>query len=269
MCPRGARMLAGRGGWLERTRLVAHCLLVEAGDELVLVDTGLGIGDVADPKRLGQPFRALVQPRCQPEETAVRQIGALGLDPADVRHIVVTHLDADHAGGMGDFPAAEVHLFAPELAAAQTPPWRERSRYVAAHWSHNPKWVTHEVDGDSWFGFESVRLLPGLDVEIAMVPLVGHSVGHAGVAVGTGDGWLLHCGDAYFHRAEVETPHSCPPGMRLFEALVGHDAKARRHNQERLRGLARERPNDVHLICSHDPDVFDDARNRLAAQTFS
>jgi glyoxylase-like metal-dependent hydrolase (beta-lactamase superfamily II) len=265
MCPRGARMLAGRGGWLARTRLVAHCLLVEAGNELVLVDTGFGTGDVANPKRLGQPFRALVQPRCEPEEPAVRQLDALGRDPADVRHVVVTHLDVDHAGGLGDFAAAEVHLFAPELAAAQKPSWRDRSRYVSAQWSHNPRWVTHEADGDSWVGFDSVRLLPGLDVEIALVPLVGHSAGHAGVAVRTGEGWLLHCGDAYFHRAEVETPHSCPPGLRLFEVLVGHDAKARRHNQDRLRALAHERRDDVRLICSHDPDLFDTARNRPAA----
>jgi glyoxylase-like metal-dependent hydrolase (beta-lactamase superfamily II) len=262
-------MLAGRGGLLERTRLVAHCLLIETGDELVLVDTGFGTGDVADPKRLGQPFRALVQPRCEPEETAIRQIEALGLDPGDVRHVVVTHLDVDHAGGLGDFPAADVHLFTPELAAAQNPPWRERSRYVSAHWSHNPRWATHEVDGDSWFGFDSVRLLPNLDVEIALVPLAGHSIGHAGVAVGIPDGWLLHCGDAFFHRAVVETPHSCPPGLRLFEAAVAHDAKARRHNQERLRELAREHRDDVRLICSHDPGLFDEARDRPAAETFS
>ncbi|MDP9188088.1 MAG: MBL fold metallo-hydrolase, partial [Actinomycetota bacterium] len=47
MCPRGARLVAGRGGLLEESPIVAHCLLVEAGDELVLVDTGYGTGDVA------------------------------------------------------------------------------------------------------------------------------------------------------------------------------------------------------------------------------
>ena len=43
---------------------------------------------------------------------------ALGLDPRDVRHIVVTHLDLDHAGGLADFPDAKVHLHAREHAAA-------------------------------------------------------------------------------------------------------------------------------------------------------
>ena len=257
MCPRGARLIAGEGGLLAPGRLVCHCLLIETSQGLVLVDTGFGTGDVADPGRLGRPFRALARPRCEAAETALRQIEGLGLDPADVRHIVVTHLDPDHAGGLGDFPSAQVHVFAPELAAAKNPPLREKARYIGAQWAHGPSWVEHEVDGDSWFGFDSVRLLPDLDVEIAMVPLVGHTKGHAGVAVNTSDGWLLHCGDAYFHRNEVATPPSCPPGLRFHQNLVGHDAKARRHNQDRLRELARNHRDDLRLICSHDPEELD------------
>jgi len=48
MCPRGARLLAGRGGLLEPSTMIAHCLLLEAGGELVLVDTGFGLGDCSD-----------------------------------------------------------------------------------------------------------------------------------------------------------------------------------------------------------------------------
>jgi glyoxylase-like metal-dependent hydrolase (beta-lactamase superfamily II) len=250
-------MLAGNGGLTEPARLVAHCLLIEAGNELVLVDTGFGTGDVHDPGRLGGPFRALVRPQCEVAETAIRQIEGLGLDPGDVRHILITHLDLDHAGGLGDFPNADVHVFAPELAAAKAPSLRERSRYIPGHWVHGPSWVEHDVDGDTWMGFESVRLLPGLDAEIAMVPLVGHTRGHTGIALQDGDGWLLHCGDAYFHRSEVETPPSCPPGLRLFQRLTVVDEKGRAGNQERLRELARSHGGEVRLICSHDPELFD------------
>ena len=260
MCPRGGGLLGGSGGPLAPAKLVCHCVLVEAGDELVLIDTGLGTADCADPGRLGVPFRAFVRPECDSAETAIRQVERLGFDPGDVRHVVATHLDVDHAGGLGDFPAAEVHVFAPELAAALDPPLRDRARYVPAQWSHGPKWVEHDVDGDQWFGFDSVRLLAGLDAEIAMVPLVGHSSGHTGLAINSAGGWLLHCGDAFFHRDEVAAPHSCPPGLRLFQTVVGHDNGVRGRNQERLRELAREQGDAVRLICSHDAHQFDELR---------
>jgi glyoxylase-like metal-dependent hydrolase (beta-lactamase superfamily II) len=259
MCPRGAKLFAGHGGLLEKARLVAHCLLIEAGDQLVLVDTGFGTDDIADPKRLGQPFRAWIAPVIDGSETAIRQIEALGLDPKDVRHIIATHLDVDHAGGLGDFPNAEVHVHEAELQAAQSPPLSERLRYIQKQWAHGPKWKPHKVDGDSWFGFDSVSLLPGVDAEIAMIPLAGHSIGHAGVAVNEGDGWMLHCGDSYFHRDEMATPHSCPPGLRFFQNVVGTNQKLRRHNQERLRELSREHRDDVRMFCSHDPHEFDSA----------
>jgi glyoxylase-like metal-dependent hydrolase (beta-lactamase superfamily II) len=261
MCPPGARLLSGQGGLLATAKMVCHCLLIEAGEALVLVDTGLGTGDASNPRRIGAPFRAIARPRCEIGETAIRQIEGLGLDPTDVRHLVVTHLDLDHAGGLSDFPGAEVHVFGPERAASKAPPLRERGRYVAAQWAHGPRWVEHEVDGDTWLGFESVRLLPGLDLEVAMVPLVGHSAGHAGIAVRVDRGWLLHCGDAYFHSHEVAKPHSCPAGLRVFQNLVQHAGEARRNNQERLRELARRHPDDLRLICSHDAEEFERERS--------
>jgi glyoxylase-like metal-dependent hydrolase (beta-lactamase superfamily II) len=265
MCPRGARLLAGHGGLLETTPIVAHCLLIEVGGELVLVDTGFGLGDCASPRRLGLPFRALVSPQCEERETAIRQVEALGHDPADVRHIVTTHLDLDHAGGIGDFPDAQIHVFASELAAARSPSLAERARYISEQWGPNPIWVEHGAGGDSWFGFESVRLLPHLDAEIAMIPLPGHTAGHCGVAINTSDGWLLHCGDAFFFAGEIETPRRCPPGLRLFQKLNQHDGKARERNQERLRELQRDHGDEVTLFCSHDPSMLRAAKRRQPA----
>jgi glyoxylase-like metal-dependent hydrolase (beta-lactamase superfamily II) len=109
------------------------------------------------------------------------------------------------------------------------------------------------VDGEEWFGFESVRVLPAVEPEILMVPLVGHTRGHTGIAVREGNGWLLHCGDAYFNRKEIGTPHSCPVGLGAFQKLMAENGHARVANQERLRELARTRGDEVRLFCAHDP----------------
>ncbi len=256
MCPRGARMLVGHGGLLETTRLVCHCLLIEGADGLVLVDTGFGIDDVRRPRQLGLPFNGIVRPQLDESETAVAQIRALGFEPNDVRHIITTHLDLDHAGGLPDFPDAEVHLLGIEHDAAMNPPLRDRLRYVSAHWDHGPRWVRHGVEGEEWLGFESVRIVPGSDAEILLVPLPGHTVGHTGVAIRLPDGWLLHCGDAFFHHGEVETPPHCPPGLSMFQTLSQADGKARRQNRDRLRELAARHGGEVRLVCSHDASTL-------------
>jgi glyoxylase-like metal-dependent hydrolase (beta-lactamase superfamily II) len=252
MCPRGGRLIAGEGGLLSGARIVCHCLLIEGAQGLMLVDTGFGLADTRNPRQLGVLFTSLIRPRTDVAETAISQIRALGFEPDDVRDILTTHLDLDHSGGLPDFPEAQVHLLGRELEAAMSPGWRERVRYLEVHWAHGPHWVQHFVGGDEWFGFESVRVLPGSDDEILLIPLPGHTLGHTGVAIRQPDGWLLHCGDAYFDHGEVQTPAHCPPALRLYQELGQVDGTSRRENRERLRELARRQAGDVELICSHD-----------------
>lgn len=265
MCPHGRKLINGSGGLLEAAEMCCHCLLIEGADGLVLVDTGLGSADVRDPRHLGVGFRALTRPQLRMEETALHQVKALGFKPADVRHIVVTHLDLDHAGGLPDFPDAQVHVFAPEHhAAMERPSLGEKARYRPAHFAHRPKWNVHETQGEQWFGFDSIRALPGSRDEILLVPLTGHTRGHSGVAVNTGDGWLMHCGDAYFYRDEVNPEHPyCTPGLRLFQNLVQIDGAQRRANQARLLQLMREQRGQVRLFSAHDPVEL--ARERAGA----
>jgi glyoxylase-like metal-dependent hydrolase (beta-lactamase superfamily II) len=263
LCPNGARTVNGSGGWLEPARIVCHCLLIESGDGLVLVDTGFGVEDTRKPRQLGAAF-ALMRPRADIAETALKQIEALGFKAEDVKQIVTTHLDPDHSGGLPDFPLAEVHVFADELDAAMNPSMRDRPRYRRVHWRHNPQWIRHRVEGDEWFGFDGVRILPDLGTEMLMVPLAGHTLGHTGIAVKTGESWMLHCGDAYFHHDEIATPPSCPPGLRFFQNLNNADRKQRLANQGRLRELVCRHGEDVQLFCSHDPHELDLAQAAAA-----
>lgn len=259
MCPISRRLVNGDGGLSEPGRMVCHCLLIETDRGLVLVDTGYGLADVEDPRRLG-PLLPLLRAQLDPGETAVRRVEALGFTRDDVRHIVVTHLDLDHAGGLGELPRARVHVMRREHDAAIRRRLADRLRYRPAHWAHGPDWAVHDVsDGEPWLGFEAVRQLDGLPPEILLVPLYGHTRGHAGVAVQTAEGWLLHAGDAYFYRGQMDSrrPH-CPSGLALFERSVQTDAFMRAWNQRRLRALVREHGHRVRVFCAHDPLELDE-----------
>jgi glyoxylase-like metal-dependent hydrolase (beta-lactamase superfamily II) len=266
-CPFGGRLMDGvsRGAI---GHLVCHCLLVEmdrAG--LVLVDTGLGLRDMREPfPRLSRLYANLLNIRFDPERSAVRQVERLGFAPRDVRHIVLTHLDFDHAGGLEDFPGATVHLLEVEADAALR---RRRGfvaerRYRPQQWGDTSRWRRYRAGGggEPWFGFEAVRDLAGLPPEILLVPLVGHTFGHAGVAIRADGGWLLNAGDAYFYRNEVGSEgYHCPPGLRAYQRLMEADREARLRNQARLRELSLARP-ELRMMCSHDPVLFE----RMAAQ---
>lgn len=253
MCPYGRRFMAGEGGVLETATLCCHCLLIETAQGLVLVDSGLGTDDVSHPTRLGRPFLAGIRPQLRQEETAWSQVQALGFKPSDVRHIVLTHLDLDHAGGISDFPDAKVHVFDIEIAAAMAPTLREKLRYVSAQWAHGPHWVRHKLEGEQWLGFDAIRAIPGLDPDVLLVPLTGHTRGHCGVAVQTAGRWMIHCGDAYFFRGEVETPATCPIGLMAFQSLIQIDGSQRLHNQRRLRELNSLHGGEIDIFCAHDP----------------
>lgn len=236
-------------------KLVCHCLLIETEQGLVLVDTGLGTKDVEAPRpRLAEPFLDTLRPRLWESETALWQIEMRGFRREDVRHIILTHLDFDHAGGIGDFPNATVHLLATEYQAAQrVDSLVDVGRYRPAQWTGFRRWNRHEPNGEKWFGFEAVRDIKGLPPEILMIPLAGHTWGHAGVAVQSEHGWLLHAGDAYFYHEEMHSkaPY-CTPGLRLYQTVMEVDRELRLWNQERLRGLVRDHVNDVQVFSAHD-----------------
>ncbi|HEX8234290.1 MAG TPA: MBL fold metallo-hydrolase [Caulobacteraceae bacterium] len=255
-CPFGGGLFDGFSHGL-RGRLVCHCWLIETDRHgLVLVDTGLGTRDVTKPyPRLSRLYtRALLNARLDGVETAVSQVRNLGFAPDDVRHIVLTHLDFDHAGGLEDFPGATVHLMSEELEAAKhRRGFVATRRYRPLQWDEGVSWRPYRAGGEPWFGFEAVRGLEGLPPEILLVPLCGHTLGHAGVAVQGPDGWMLHAGDAYFYREEVRRPERrCTPGLRFYQWLMEVDREARLTNQQRLRELSLDASAGVKITCAHD-----------------
>ena len=100
--------------------------------------------------------------------------------------------------------------------------------------------------------FES-SLVIGDDARVRMVPLPGHTPGHAGVLVTGGDGAWLLAGDATFDVDQTE---------RLAVAGATQDVSRARKTQALIKEAVRQ---GVALLPAHDPDVFE-RLGRLGSQ---
>jgi hypothetical protein len=90
--------------------------------------------------------------------------------------------------------------------------------------------------GETWQGFDAISL-PDFEPQIRLIPLFGHSQGHCGVVIQTGEGWHFHCADA-----GVDIERNIAPDWLIALALGPH--------WPRLRAFAQFHP-DVKLTASH------------------
>jgi glyoxylase-like metal-dependent hydrolase (beta-lactamase superfamily II) len=240
--------------------MVCHVLLVETDHGLVLVDSGYGTDDCSDPRRVG-PTRHMLRAVLSHEETVAHQIDRLGFKRNDVRHIVITHLDLDHAGGLSDFPDARVHVTSAEaLGAIWAPSRREKIRYRSEQWAHNPDIVEHDPHGETWRGFAAAKELTEISPGIVLVSLPGHTRGHACVAVDAGDRWVLHAGDAFYHYGTLDGQTRVPRALTAMESAFAFDRKRVLDNHARLAELYQRQDPDLLIVCAHDPTLYERAK---------
>jgi N-acyl homoserine lactone hydrolase len=166
----------------------AYCFVIEHPQGLIAIDTGLNV-------RARSP-RPRWQRRFVPDPMPGTEIGpamrAIGLDPADVRLVVLTHLDWDHAGGLAHFPNAEVLVHRTELEFAAT--FLGRRRFEADRWPRTFDPTVYELDPEPYGPFPESRLLTD-DGAVRLVPIPGHTPGQVGVIARSGDRRQFFCAD--------------------------------------------------------------------------
>jgi len=235
-------------------RLPIQCFAIEHPDGPIVVDTGES-SHANDPgyQPWWHPFVRTSERRwVTPEQEVGPQLRALGIEPADVRQVVMTHMHGDHAGGLSHFPGAEIVMSAREasMSLGRTGP---ANGYLNGHY---PSWLAPrrvEFDSDPWETFEASVPLTR-DGAVRLVPTPGHTKGHLSVVVEQSDHLVLLTGDAaYSERALLD---GTVDG-------VAQDERAHRRSTALLRGLcARQR---VVVALTHDPA----SRGRLAESTVS
>lgn len=245
------------GSWLKPFGDVpTHCIAVDTKDGVVLIDTGFGLEDRRNAWfRLNPLFVLFSHPDLDESKSLVNQLKNYGYKPEDIKHIFLTHLDLDHAGGLSDFPDATVHVDAVEYEAAQLKlSFKEKMRYYDSQFKNHPvKWKLYHNGHYEWYGFNNTEQIIIGGVEFFFVPLTGHTRGHRGVAVKGDDHWLFHCGDAYFHHAELDPENkTSETGILWYESNFAVNQKMQQITQNKLKEAAAVHRNEIEFICSHD-----------------
>lgn len=250
MCPNCAPLFGQKG---LKAELICHCLLVETDKGLVLIDTGFGTQDYLHTKeRLGNVINLVGTIKNDLRLTAIAQIQQLGFKPSDVKHILVSHLDFDHAGGISDFPQATIHILASEYNATQNLSYKNKIRYKTSHFKDHRYWNFLEpLDGETWFNMNRVQGFKIFNDEILMIPLLGHTEGHCGIAIKQDLNWLLFCGDAYYSHLQLD-PKNKLPALEITEYLFATNNIQRIESLKKIQTLAQIQPK-IEIICAHDP----------------
>lgn len=181
----------------------------------------------------------------------------MGYSARDAYHIVLTHLDFDHAGGLEDFPEARVHVMGAVRDAAERRPqsFIARRRHRPAQWDEVRDLRTMPMAASAG-SVRNARALDGLPPEILMIPLPGHTAGHAGIAIRGEEGWVLNADDAYFYRRELDADRRrCTPGLRFYQRMMDTDRALPFANQERLR--EHKHGAALRIFCSHDAKALE------------
>jgi glyoxylase-like metal-dependent hydrolase (beta-lactamase superfamily II) len=167
--------------WDDET-LPVNVFLVEHPRGLCLVDTGQTAAATVDgyfPR--WYPFFRLARFELGPGDEAASQISAAGCDAKQIRWVVLTHLHTDHVGGLLPFRDAEVIVARAEWEPAQGLGGRLRG-YLPQRW---PRGLQPRVID---FAGPAVGPFPGsydiaADGRLLLVPLPGHTRGHAALLV--------------------------------------------------------------------------------------
>jgi Metallo-beta-lactamase superfamily len=156
--------------------LPIHAWAIEHPEGLVLVDTG-EVHEASDPRYYpaANPYlRRATRFQVDPGDVIDEQLRRLGLAADQVRWVVLTHLHADHAGGLRFFPQTEIVLAEAEYAAARGVPGRLRG-YTPQHW---PDWLaprTTRFPAGPVGQFAASHALPAGPADPAAAPVGGSS----------------------------------------------------------------------------------------------
>ncbi|MCZ6890539.1 MAG: N-acyl homoserine lactonase family protein [Gammaproteobacteria bacterium] len=165
---------------------------------------------------------------------------SVGVDPATVEDVVITHLHYDHCGSLSDFPQARLYLQDREMAFATGRFMTHERLRLAFDVEYVTEFVRAVYDERVVFVDSTMTLAPG----VSLHHIGGHTDGLQVVRVWTQSGWLVLASDAVHLYANMQSANPFPIVFNVGHMIDGFDL---------LRGLAGR---EALIVPGHDPLVL-------------
>ena len=223
-------LTAGRGAG-DRKTVPVYSTLVKAGEEYILIDTGLHPDGLTDPEGTWGARAKTVRPTIRKGENIEERLNAAGISCEMISKVILTHMHWDHTGGLKFFPHAKIVVQKAEHRYAFEPDDWIGGSYMKNHFDFPLDYLL--VEGDA-------ELCEGVD--LLFTP--GHTPGHQSVLLTMADGRrCIIPGDAVYSFTNISD--RIPPGncWGTQEAILSLD---------KLRTLSRLL--NAKIYPSHDPD---------------
>ncbi len=206
--------------------VVASCYLIRHGDDLLLWDTGYPASFKGKSVDRGDAVVSL-------NKTIPDQLAVLGLKPADIDVVGISHMHGDHTGQAADFPNAKLIVGKADFELTKGDkdpfkPWRADGAKVQ---------TMHGADIDV-FG----------DGSVVALNMPGHTPDHMSLLVKLKSGNVLLTGDLY-HAREARAIKGMPAfNSSRAETLASMDRFERLAKVFRAKVIIQHEPKDVPLL---------------------
>lgn len=237
----------------DRLWLPVSAYLIESSHGLVLFDCGWhreispdGTENrCAQIRSLGTLPLYLVNQGRLPKGAAIdEQLSALGIRPADLSLVLLSHLDCDHANGLKLVADAQRILVSrDELRFAAKKSLTQRIRYHATWW-RGTKLQPFDWNGQEGPAGKSFDVFG--DGSLTMINIPGHSEGLCALKITGSDGrFVLLCADGGYAAKSWE---------QMILSGIADDRAAQKKSLAWIRAQSLD-PLCAAAIANHDPDV--------------
>jgi N-acyl homoserine lactone hydrolase len=217
------------------------CFAIEHPQGIIVIDTGIPAN--ANQPRYFPPHMPLIQRAARfkitREEEIDYQLRGVGINPVDVRYVILTHLHQDHDGGLHHFPNAEFFVSRTEWQAALGFKGR-MGGYLNQRWHAGFKPTLVDFTDPAFGAFPCSKQI--LD-DVTLVPTPGHSAGHLSVI-------HQHAGQHFIFVGDVTYTEKNLHNLQLDG--VSGDLLAAEQSMRNVLDYMQAYPSV--LLPSHDPD---------------